>query len=48
MLKEFQEENADKIDDRFKEVTDAFGVNPRELIGRVLEYRIDWEDVRIQ
>jgi RimJ/RimL family protein N-acetyltransferase len=38
----FQEENKDLIDDRIIGVANEFGVAPIDLLGHVLEYRIEW------
>jgi RimJ/RimL family protein N-acetyltransferase len=38
----FQEENKDLIDDRIIGVANEFGVAPIDLLGQVLEYRIEW------
>jgi RimJ/RimL family protein N-acetyltransferase len=38
----FQEENKDLIDDRIIGVANEFGVEPIDLLGHVLEYRIEW------
>jgi RimJ/RimL family protein N-acetyltransferase len=40
----FQEENKDLIDDRIIGVANEFGVEPIDLLGHVLEYRIEWEN----
>lgn len=42
-LERFQEENKNLIDDRIKEVAKEFCVDPIDLIGHVLEYRIEWK-----
>jgi hypothetical protein len=41
-LARFQEENRDLIDDKLKRVAEEFGVDPIDLIGHFLEYRIVW------
>lgn len=41
-LKEFQQENSHLIDDKLIKVADEFGVEPIDLIGHVLEFRIVW------
>jgi RimJ/RimL family protein N-acetyltransferase len=41
-LAQFQEENRNLIDDKLKQVAEEFGVNPIDLIGHFLEYRIVW------
>jgi RimJ/RimL family protein N-acetyltransferase len=38
----FQEENKDLIDDRIIGIANEFGVEPIDLLGHVLEYRIEW------
>ena len=40
-LEEFQKENLDVIDDNIRRVADEFCTDPEDLIGHVLEYRID-------
>ena len=40
-LEEFRQENQDMIDGRFRELADEFGVEPEEMLGKVLEYRLD-------
>jgi RimJ/RimL family protein N-acetyltransferase len=42
-LKNFQEENKDLITDKLIEVAKEFCVEPINLIGQVLEYRIEWK-----
>lgn len=38
----FQEENKDLIDDKQRKLAKEFHVAPIDLIGHVLEFRIDW------
>ena len=40
-LEEFRRENQEMIDDRFRKLADEFGVKPEEMLGKVLEYRLD-------
>ena len=40
-LEEFRQENQDMIDGRFRELADEFGVEPEEMLGKVLEDRLD-------
>lgn len=40
-LEEYQEENKDSIDDKMREVADKFCMDPEDMLGYVLEYRID-------
>lgn len=42
-LKEFQEENVHLIDDKLRALAEEFGVDPIDLIGHVLEFRIEWK-----
>ena len=41
-LRKFQEENKDLIDDTLRKLAKEFHVAPIDLIGHVLEFRIDW------
>jgi hypothetical protein len=43
-LKRFQDEHKDLIDEKIISVADEFCVEPIDLIGHVLEYRIDWKN----
>lgn len=45
-LEEFRRENQDMIDDRFRKLADEFGVEPEEMLGNVLEYRLDVKECR--
>lgn len=40
-LEEFRQNNQDMINDRFRELAKEFGVEPEEMLGQVLEYRLD-------
>ena len=40
-LQRFQEENRDLIDNKLEKLANEFGVEPIDLIGRVLEFRIE-------
>ncbi|MCM1063185.1 MAG: hypothetical protein NC420_01730 [Eubacterium sp.] len=40
---EGQIENRDLIDDKLRALVDEFNVKPIDLIGHVLEFRIDWK-----
>lgn len=40
-LEEFRRENQEMIDDKFRKLADEFGVKPEEMLGKVLEYRLD-------
>lgn len=42
-LRKFQEENKDLIDDKLRKLANEFDVAPIDLIGHVLEFRIDWK-----
>lgn len=42
-LRKFQEENKDLIDDKLRKLAREFHVAPIDLIGHVLEFRIDWK-----
>jgi RimJ/RimL family protein N-acetyltransferase len=42
-LERFQEENKKLIDDKIKEIAEEFRVNPIDLLGRVLEYELEWK-----
>ncbi len=42
-LRKFQEENKDLIDDKLRKLAKEFHVAPIDLIGHVLEFRIDWK-----
>lgn len=46
-LKKFQEENNDLIDDKLKVLADQFDVAPIDLIGHVLEFRIEWKQITL-
>jgi hypothetical protein len=41
-LERYQEENKNLITDRLIEVAEDFCCDPIDLIGHVLEYRIEW------
>lgn len=41
-LQKFQQENKDLIDENLSKVAQEFCVEPEDLLGRVLEYRIEW------
>lgn len=43
-LEEFRREKQDMIDDRFRKLADEFGVEPEEMLGMVLEYRLDGKE----
>lgn len=42
-LRKFQEENKVLIDDKLRKLANEFDVAPIDLIGHVLEFRIDWK-----
>lgn len=42
-LRKFQEENKDLIDDKLRKLAKEFHVALIDLIGHVLEFRIDWK-----
>ncbi|MCM1048252.1 MAG: GNAT family N-acetyltransferase [Clostridiales bacterium] len=42
-LQKFQEENRNLIDDKLRTLADEFDVEPIDLIGHVLEFRIEWK-----
>lgn len=42
-LRKFQEENKDLIDDKLRKLAKEFHVAPIDLIGHVLEFRIEWK-----
>lgn len=42
-LRKFQEENKNLIDDKLRKLAKEFHVAPIDLIGHVLEFRIDWK-----
>lgn len=42
-FRKFQEENKDLIDDKLRKLAKEFHVAPIDLIGHVLEFRIDWK-----
>ena len=42
-LQKFQEENKDLIDDKIRKLAKEFQVTPIDLIGHVLEFRIEWK-----
>lgn len=42
-LRKFQEENKNLIDDKLRKLAKEFRVAPIDLIGHVLEFRIDWK-----
>lgn len=42
-LQKFQEENSNLIDDKLKTLAKEFEVAPIDLVGHVLEFRIDWK-----
>ena len=41
-LRKFQEENKYLIDDKLRKLAKEFHVAPIDLIGHVLEFRINW------
>jgi hypothetical protein len=45
-LEKFQEENKNLITDRIIEVAEKFCVEPIDLIGHVLEYRIEQGEIK--
>ncbi|MCM1284076.1 MAG: hypothetical protein NC180_10335 [Muribaculaceae bacterium] len=47
-LQTFQEENSNLIDDKLRALANAFDVAPIDLIGHVLEFRIDWKPMNLQ
>ncbi len=44
-LHKFQEENKNLIDDKLKRLAKEFNVAPIDLIGHVLEFRIEWKKI---
>lgn len=46
-LQKFQEENSNLIDDKLRALADEFNVAPIDLIGHVLEFRIDWKPTNL-
>ncbi|MCM1498511.1 MAG: GNAT family N-acetyltransferase [Clostridium sp.] len=42
-LQKFQEENSNLIDNKLRALANEFEVEPIDLIGHVLEFRIDWK-----
>ncbi|MCX4379746.1 MAG: N-acetyltransferase, partial [Lachnospiraceae bacterium] len=46
-LRKFQEENKDLIDDKLRKLAKEFHVAPIDLIGHVLEFRIDWKSTSL-
>lgn len=40
-LDQFKQENIDMIDDRIKKLAEEFSSDPEDLIGLVLQYRVD-------
>lgn len=42
-LRKLQEENKDLIDDKLRKLAKEFHIAPIDLIGHVLEFRIDWK-----
>jgi len=40
-LKQFQEENKQFIDENMKAIAEEFGMDPEDMLGHVLDYRID-------
>lgn len=46
-LQKFQEENSNLIDDKLMALADEFDVAPIDLIGHVLEFRIDWKPTNL-
>lgn len=46
-LRKFQEENKNLIDDKLRKLAKEFHVAPIDLIGHVLEFRIDWKSTSI-
>lgn len=46
-LQKFQEENSNLIDDKLMTLADEFDVVPIDLIGHVLEFRIDWKPMNL-
>lgn len=43
-LEKFVKDNLNLIDDNLKVLAHEFCVEPEMLLGRVLEYRIEWSD----
>lgn len=43
-LHKFQEENQNLIDDKLRKLAKEFNVAPIDLIGHVLEFRIEWKE----
>ncbi len=46
-LQKFQQENSNLIDDKLRALANEFNVAPIDLIGHVLEFRIDWEPMNL-
>lgn len=46
-LRKFQEENKNLIDDKLRKLAKEFHVAPIDLIGHVLEFRIDWKSTSL-
>lgn len=46
-LQKFQEENRNLVDDKLRALANEFDVAPIDLIGHVLEFRIDWKRVNL-
>lgn len=44
-LEKFQKENIDLIDDNIKRFADEFNIDPEDLLGHVVEYRIDMKNL---
>ena len=42
-LHKFQEENKDLINDELRKLAKEFHIAPIDLIGHVLEFRIEWK-----
>lgn len=46
-LQEFQEKNSNLIDDKLRTLAKEFNVEPINLIGHVLEFRIEWKPTNL-
>lgn len=44
-LQKFQEENKDLIDDKIRKLAKGFQVAPLDLIGHILEFRIELKEI---
>ncbi len=47
-LQKFQKKNSNLIDDKVRALADEFGVAPIDLIGHVLEFRIEWKPTNFE